>query len=214
MSPDGNWAYLANCGEADCAGPETGGQTSPDAGAWVVDIRNLKDPVTRGFIPSSQDTRPGEGMQAVDVTTKSFSGQMLVMDNEHCGKNGKGGVSLFDVSNPLNPVKLSEHWGDRGGISPGDSNDTHSAFVWDAGPNAYAVIVDNFETSDVDILDITNPKRPRLINELDLDSMFPQILQTQLGLVRVNLHDLVVKQSEPAGSCCWPPGTAATSSSM
>ena len=194
VSPDGNWAYLANWGEADCAGPETGGQTSPDAGAWVVDIRNLKDPVTKGFIPSTQDTRPGEGMQVVDVTTKSFSGQMLVMNNEHCGKNGKGGMSLFDVSDPLKPVKLSEHWGDRGGISAGDSNDTHSAFVWDAGANAYAVIVDNFETSDVDILDITNPKRPRLIREMDLDTLFPQILQTQLGLVQVNLHDVVVKQ--------------------
>jgi hypothetical protein len=194
VSPDGNWAYLANWGEPDCAGPETGGQNSPDAGAWVVDIRNLNDPVTRGFIPSSQDSRPGEGMQVVNISTKSFDGQMLVMNNEHCGKNGKGGVSLFDVSNPLKPVKLSEHWGDRGGISPGDSNDIHSAFAWDTGPNAYVVVVDNFETSDVDILDITNPKRPRLIREMDLDSLFPQILQTQLGLVQVNLHDVVVKQ--------------------
>jgi hypothetical protein len=194
VSPDGNWAYLANWGEPDCAGPETGGQTSPDAGAWVVDIRNLKDPVTRGFIPSSQDSRPGEGMQVVNITTKAFSGDMLVMNNEHCGKNGKGGVSLYGVSNPLKPVKLSEHWGDRGGISPGDSNDIHSAFAWDTGDKAYVVVVDNFETSDVDILDITNPKRPRLIRELDLDTMFPQITQVQLGLVQINLHDVVVKR--------------------
>src|SRR5918993_1248210 len=33
VSPDGNTAFLANWGEPDCAGPETGGQTSPDAGA-------------------------------------------------------------------------------------------------------------------------------------------------------------------------------------
>lgn len=33
VSPDGNYAFLANWGEPDCAGPEVGGQTSPDAGA-------------------------------------------------------------------------------------------------------------------------------------------------------------------------------------
>ncbi len=52
VSPDGKWAYLANWGEPDCAGPETGGQTSPDAGAWVVDLANLSNRVTKGFIPS------------------------------------------------------------------------------------------------------------------------------------------------------------------
>ena len=193
VSPDGNWAFLANWGEPDCAGPETGGQTSPDAGAWVIDIRDLTNPKEVGFIPAHQDSRPGEGMQVVNITTKSFSGDILVMNNEQCGKNGKGGVSLWNVTNPLKPVRLSEHFGDRGGIAPGDANDIHSAFAWDAGDKAYVVIVDNFETADVDILDITNPKRPRLIAEFDLDAMFPQTTQTQLGLVQINLHDMVVK---------------------
>lgn len=194
VSPDGQWAYLANWGEPDCAGPETGGQTSPDAGAWVVDISDLEDPKQVGFIPSSQDTRPGEGMQVVTITTPKFSGEVLVMNNEHCGKNGKGGVSLYDVTNPRKPVKLSEHFGDRANLSLGDTNDIHSAFAWDAGAKAYVVIVDNFETTDVDILDITNPKRPRLIGEFDLDAMLPGITQVQLGLVQIFLHDIVVKQ--------------------
>jgi hypothetical protein len=193
VSPDGQWAFLANWGEPDCAGPETGGQTSPDAGAWVVDISDLSDPQQVGFIASSQDTRPGEGMQVVTITTPRFSGDVLVMNNEHCGKNGKGGVSLFDVTNPLNPRKLSQHFGDRANISPGDTNDIHSAFAWDAGDKAYVVIVDNFETTDVDILDITNPKRPRLIGEFSLATMFPGITQTQLGLTQIFLHDIVVK---------------------
>ncbi|MFE6646645.1 LVIVD repeat-containing protein [Nocardioides sp. NPDC057772] len=194
VSPDGQWAYLANWGEPDCAGPEVGGQTSPDAGAWVVDIRDLEDPKKVGFIPSSQDTRPGEGMQVVTITTPKFSGEVLVMNNEQCGKNGRGGISLYDVTNPRKPVKLSEHFGDRANISRGDANDIHSAFAWDTGAKAYAVMVDNFETADVDILDITNPKRPRLVRELDLDTMFPGITQVQLGLVQINLHDVVVKR--------------------
>jgi hypothetical protein len=194
VSPNGQWAFLANWGEPDCAGPEVGGQTSPDAGAWVVDISDLTNPREVGFIPSHQDSRPGEGMQVVNVTTKSFSGDILAMNNEHCGKNGKGGVSLWDVSNPRKPYKLSEHFGDRANLSLGDSNDIHSVFVWDAGDKAYAVTVDNFENTDVDILDITNPKRPRLIRELQLDLLFPNITQTTLGLVQVNLHDMVVKR--------------------
>ena len=194
VSPDGNTAYLANWGEPDCAGPEVGGITSPDAGAWVVDIADLDNPKKIGFIPSHQDTRPGEGMQVERITTKFFSGEILAMNNEHCGKNGKGGLSLYDVSNPSNPVRLSTHTGDHANISPGDVNDTHSAFIWDTGANAYAVIVDNFENSDVDILDITNPKRPKLIREMQLDATFPGITQTPLGLVQVNLHDMVVKQ--------------------
>lgn len=69
-----------------------------------------------------------------------------------------------------------------------------SAFAWDAGDNAYVVMVDNFEATDVDILDVTNPSRPRLIREPDLDATFPGITQTPLGLVQVFLHDVVVKQ--------------------
>ncbi|HET9907292.1 MAG TPA: hypothetical protein VFQ23_11640 [Anaerolineales bacterium] len=193
ISPDGQWAFLANWGEPDCAGPETGGQNTPDAGAWVVDISDLENPVQVGFIPAHQDSRPGEGMQVVNVTTRQFNGNILVMNNEHCGKNGKGGVSLWDVTNPRVPKKLSEHFGDNANLSRGDANDIHSAFAWDAGDNAYVVIVDNFETADVDILDITNPKRPRLIRELDLDTMFPGITQVQLGLTQIFLHDVVVK---------------------
>ena len=61
VSPDGQWAFLANWGEAKCPlNSEAGGQNNPDAGAWVIDISNLSNPVTVGFIASSQDSRPGE----------------------------------------------------------------------------------------------------------------------------------------------------------
>jgi len=70
VDPDKDYAYLANWGEPDCEGPETGGQTSPDAGAWVIDISDPANPVEVGFIPSHQDTRPGEGMQVIELDTK------------------------------------------------------------------------------------------------------------------------------------------------
>ena len=198
VNPAGTYAFLANWGEPDCAGPETGGQNTPDAGAWVIDISDLSDPKTVGFIPAHQDSAPGEGMQVVNITTKHFNGDVLVMNNEQCGPQGKGGVSLWDVTNPLKPFKLSEHFGDRGQISLGDANDIHSAFAWDAGAKAYVVMTDNFESSatDVDILDITNPSRPRLIREINLDAEFPSIRQDSSvpNLVEVFLHDMVVKK--------------------
>jgi hypothetical protein len=195
VSPDGNTAFLANWGEPDCAGPETGGQTSPDAGAYVIDISNIEtDPDSAeliDFIPSHQDTRPGEGMQVVEITTSRFSGDILVMNNEACGKNAKGGVSLWDVTDPTNPKRLSEHFGDRSPGSP-DANEIHSAFAWDAGDSAYVVLTDNEEFPDVDILDITNPRRPRLIAEYDLNDF--DVDQPELGLTDSFLHDIVVKE--------------------
>ncbi len=111
----GNYAYLANWGQADCAGPERGGVNSPDAGAYVIDISDPENPVEVGFIAMPQDTRPGEGMQVANITTSRFSGDILVMNAEACGKNYKGGFMLYDVSNPLKPVKLAEGWGERTG---------------------------------------------------------------------------------------------------
>ncbi|MBT2512558.1 hypothetical protein [Arthrobacter sp. ISL-30] len=199
VSPDGNTAFLANWGEPDCAGPETGGMTSPDAGVYVVDISSVENDTAGagtsakqvGFIPSHQDTRPGEGMQVIEVTTPGFSGDMLVVNNELCGKNGKGGVSLWDVTDPLQPKKLSENFGDR---APGDrdANEIHSAFAWDAGDSAYVVLTDNAEFPDVDILDITNPQRPRLVAEYDLNDF--NVNQEDLGLTESFLHDMVVKE--------------------
>jgi hypothetical protein len=128
-------------------------------------------------------------MQVLTVTTKFFSGEMLVMNNEQCGKNGRGGVSLWNVTNPNKPAKLAENWGDRGFA---DFNDIHSAFAWDAGAKAYVVTVDNFEFPDVDILDITNPKRPRLIAEYDLNEH--AVDQPALNLTESFIHDMTVKK--------------------
>lgn len=196
VSPDGNWAFLANWGRPTCAAnSEAGGVNNPDAGVWVIDISDPSDPVQVGFIPHSQDSRPGEGMQVLRLKTKFFEGNVLVMNNEQCGKNGKGGVSLFDVTDPRKPFKLSEHFGDRGRA---DTNDIHSAFAWQAGDRAYLVMTDNFEATDVDILDITNPKRPRLIAEFNLNAMSTAagdpIDQPEIGLQESSLHDMIVKK--------------------
>jgi hypothetical protein len=189
----GNYAYLARFGGADCAGPEGGG---PDGGVYVIDISDPANPREVGFIGTHQDTLVGEGMQVVHVTTPEFTGDVLVLNHEGCGKNYKAGVSLWDVTDPLHPKKLSEHFGDftvdDQPNRPHDANQTHSAFLWDAGDRAYLVATDDEEVTDVDIFDVTDPKKPVLIGEFNLNEL--DISQPELGLVDSFLHDMVVKQ--------------------
>ncbi|MEX0666957.1 MAG: hypothetical protein WD313_01360, partial [Acidimicrobiia bacterium] len=86
-------------------------------------------------------------------------------------------------------MRLSENFGDFGFA---DFNEIHSAFAWDAGDAAYVVIVDNAEFPDVDILDITNPSRPRLIAEYDLNDF--DVDQPEINRTDSFIHDMVVKQ--------------------
>ena len=192
----GNYAYLAKWGAPDCAGPETGGQNSPDGGAYVIDISNLEQPREVGFIATRQDTLVGEGMQALSVGTSRFNGDILVMNHEICGKNGRGGFSLFDITDPLKPKKLSELQGDITVLGernrPHMANQYHSAFLWDAGSRAYLVATDDLEAQDVDIFDVTDPKRPSPVTEVDLNQY--DVAQPALGLTDSFLHDMVVKQ--------------------
>lgn len=68
----------------------------------------------------------------------------------------------------------------------------HSAFAWNAGDRAYLVTTDNDEAIDVDIHDITDPKKPRLVSETNLNPFGVQ--QPAFGLTDSFLHDMVVKK--------------------
>jgi hypothetical protein len=188
ISPDGNHAFLASWGVVTCK----------YNGVHVVDIADPARPREVAFIGSKEGSYPGEGVQALKLTTPSFNGDILVTNNEICkDKAGFGGMNIYDVSNPAHPTPLVEGIGDSTANGQGKkaANEIHSVFAWDAGDKAYAVIVDNEEQKDVDIIDITNPKKARLIAEYDLDETFPQIKQAAPpNLVEIFLHDIVVKQ--------------------
>lgn len=183
-----NYAYLASWGVVDCT----------YNGVHVVNIKDPANPKEVAFIQSKEGSYPGEGIQALNVETPSFKGDLLVSNNEKCkDKAGFGGMNLYDVTNPEHPTPLAVGVGDStvNGQGKKAANETHSVFAWDAGDKAYAVIVDNEEGTDVDIMDITDPKKPFLTAEYDLDETFPQILQSApSNLTEVFLHDLVVKQ--------------------
>ena len=182
------YAYLAAWGGAECK----------YNGVHVVDIRNPIAPEEVAFIQAKEGSYPGEGVQALHIDTPSFDGDIVVTNNEKCKPNaGFGGLNIYDVSNPEHPTPLTEGFGDESVPGQGKkaANEIHSVFAWDAGSKAYAVIVDNEEGDDVDIVDITNPKKPVLIAEYDLDEDFPQIVQaTPPNLVEIFHHDVVVKE--------------------
>ncbi|GCB44009.1 hypothetical protein [Streptomyces sp. NL15-2K] len=181
------YAYLASWGGVGC----------DNTGVHVVDIRKPSKPKVAGFIPAPAGSAPGEGIQTVRLSTPAFTGDVLVSNNEVCGEGGAGGMNLYDVTDPAEPKVLAEGVGDftLGGEQSEKANDIHSVFAWDAGDKAYAVIVDNLEAVNTDIMDITDPAKPRLVAEYDLSETFPQIVQAAPeNLKEIFLHDMVVKK--------------------
>lgn len=186
----GDYAYLAAWGVVTCK----------YNGVHVVDISDVESPREVAFIQSQERSYPGEGVQAVPISTPYFDGALLVTNNEKClnkAQPGFGGMNIYDVTDPAHPTPLAEGVGDFtvNGQGKKAANEIHSVFAWDAGAKAYAVMVDNEEGTDVDIMDITNPKKAFLTAEYDLDEEFPQILQAApSNLVEVFLHDMIVKE--------------------
>ncbi len=183
----GNYAYLTVRDPEGCS----------DAGVAIMDISNPAAPAQVGFIDATEGSFPGEGAQVLDVKTKSFTGQVLLFNNEICGDDGLGGVTMWDVTNPAAPVVLSAHAGDTTIIDEDPNpafNETHSVLGWTDGKKAYAVLVDNYETADVDILDITDPRKPVLVSETDLNDF--GVLQDESTPLGANsfLHDVEVQK--------------------
>jgi hypothetical protein len=199
VSAKGNYAYLTMFYEPTCG----------RGGVQIVDIADPANPKAVSYIPSHVDTYSGEGSQVVTLDTPAFKGDLLVYQNEWCPQttNGVGGITLVDVTNPLQPKKLVEGAGDftkrdgtqSGGVPQTKANQTHSAFAWEQRDGAgnktgkvYVVLVDDLEEPDVDILDISNPSKPKLISETNLDQ-FAQTGPTRPHGDSVFSHDMVVK---------------------
>jgi hypothetical protein len=158
------YAYLAQYSPG-CAADGAGG-------AYVVDISNPATPKEVGFIPAHQGSYVGEGVHAIHVDTPAFTGDVLALNNEVCGAGGLGGVSLWDVTDPLHPTPLAENFGDTtdSAGNPRPVVQYHSVFAWQQGGRAFVVASDDEETpfSDIDIMEITDPRHPVVASETGL----------------------------------------------
>jgi hypothetical protein len=194
VSAYGNYAYLTAFRAADCLG----------GGAWIVDMTDPADPVEAGFLPTTQGNYAGEGSQVITPKHGAYAGRQLFLhQNETCdaalaAASGKarflGGVNIWDVTDPLDPVLLVEHAGDDDGVRQ-NPNTVHSMFAWNShvDERVYAVFQDNIEFTDVDIFDITDPAAPVMVNDtLDLWDLFGVQQSSPANLTSVFHHDMMV----------------------
>ena len=106
-------------------------------------------------------------------------------------------MTLVDVTNPLKPKKLVEGFGDftNNGKSQRHANQVHSAFGWvnDETGRAYVIMTDDEEATDTDIIEITNPSRPKWVADYDLTPAVGAAAGAVHGDA-VFIHDEIVKK--------------------
>jgi hypothetical protein len=193
----GDHAYLTAFREPTCE----------QAGVHVMDISDPAAPfeVTDAFIPTTVGSYAGEGIQVIPMDNQFFTGDLLIHQNETCPAGPpppsvaeKGGINLWDVTDPTEaePVKL--HAGDLAGGLDAGPNQTHSMRAWTNAfdGRTYVVLVDDEELTDIDILDITDPFHPVLINDdlnldetpFDVDQASPSNLTASFS------HDMMIEK--------------------
>ena len=196
----GNYAFLTAFRQPTC---EAGG-------AHTIDISNPVRPVEvpAAFMPTTPGNFAGEGAQTLGVKNGSFEGVLFIHQNETCPNAAaptdprtRGGINIWDVSDPRRPRLLAAHAGDytdEDGAPKAQANQTHSMFAWTSAVDGrtYVALVDVEESTNVDIMDISDPTSPLLVNDsLDLSKPPFSVGQaTPENLQSVFSHDLVVKR--------------------
>lgn len=172
--------------------------TSPcgTGGFYTVDISDPANPTEVSFTAFPPQSFPGEGMQVVKLNTPAFKGDVLLTNNENCSNatdaTRVGGMSLYDVTDPTNIVPLAIGKGDTNGGTLTRARQIHSVFGWQAGKRAFAIIVDNEEIADVDIMEITDPANPVHLKETSILD-WPGAQAPLANGESIFLHDMVVK---------------------
>jgi len=184
-----DYAYLGSFDDIAC--------TLDTTGTHIVDITDPTAPTKVAFIADKPATRTND-VKVAHLETPNFIGEILVASNEPCGSQfvprlnsngvsgnaGRGGVAIWDVSDPTNPKALRQNYLDFG---------VHNSFIWQQGNNAYMLLVDDNNVQDVHIVDITKPRTPKEIavtGQLDWPT-----LSDNIGVGEVFLHDVWVQDN-------------------
>ena len=200
VSAYGNYAFLTAFREPTCE----------QTGAHVINIADPAHPfeVQSAFMPTDDGNFAGEGSDVLEMDNEFFQGVLFMHQNETCpgapppsAPRTRGGINIWDITDAEHPDLLVAHAGDytdpAGGMDD-QANQTHSQFAWtDKFSNrTYVVLVDDEETTDIDILDITDPRNPVLVNDtLNLDEPpFDVDQAAPSNLTSVFSHDMMVQR--------------------
>ncbi|HET7704332.1 MAG TPA: PA domain-containing protein [Candidatus Limnocylindrales bacterium] len=183
----GNYAYLSarRLNTSPCGA----------GGFYTIDISDPTAPSEVGFTAFPPQSYPGEGMHVIRLNTPKFKGDVLLANNENCGTNPArvGGMSIYDVTDPTDITPLAVGKGDTNNGALPRARQIHSVFGWQSGKRAFAIIVDNEEITDVDIMEITDPTDPVHIKEVSILD-WPGAHAPLANGESVFLHDMVVKR--------------------
>jgi hypothetical protein len=144
----------------------------PEAGVWVWDVHNKNKP---SFV-TTIESEPGDRTNDVKVATLN-SGDILVMSNEAC-TDGDGGIEIYDVNDPTNPVKLASITIDElnpisdalfGGLQ---NLGVHNLWLFTQGSNDYVAAVSEGAFDNFRVYDITDPTNPTLIAAWGAEEIF------------------------------------------
>ena len=187
----GNHAYLGTFDDIVCSLDFTG--------VHVVDISDPANPEKVAFIPAKPGTRNND-VKVTHLETPYFTGEILVASNEACGSPflprlqasgvgtppGQGGVAIWDVTNPERPVALKQNF---------LKFPVHNTYTYQQGENAYMLVVDDVNTQDLTIVDVTKPQSPKVIattGQLD----WPDTIAAEFGeTAAAFLHDVWAQEN-------------------
>ncbi len=200
VSAYGNYAFLTAFREPTCE----------QAGAHVINIADPTHPfeVQSAFMPTTPNNYAGEGSDVLEMDNAFFKGVLFMHQNETCpgaspptAPRTRGGINIWNISNPEHPQLLVAHAGDYtapNGALENQANQTHSQFAWTNkfDGRTYVVLVDDEELTDVDIMDITDPRNPVMVNDtLDLgEAPFDVDQASPANLTSVFSHDMMVQR--------------------
>lgn len=197
----GNYAFLTAYREPTCE----------RTGAYVIDISDPEAPfeVRSAFIETTAGNYVGEGPSVIEIDNEHFSGPVLIHGNEiyaqaHApdptGPRQRGGINIWDISDPEHAELLVAHAGDYTDVdgSPLDQAvEVYYAFPWndDFTGRTYVAMVTVKVTTDIVIMDITDPRNPVVVNSLDLRvPPFSVAQETPEGLNSVFAHAVSVQR--------------------
>ncbi len=188
----GNYAYLGAFHNPVCSFDITG--------VRVIDISDPTDPTLAAFIPASPGSRNND-VKVASLDTSNWSGDILVRTNEQCGtpfvprtqsngvsgNAGRGGIDIFDVTDPTKPHALKQNFLPK-------ANGIHNTYIWqDGNGNAYLLAVDDVALDDVIVVDITKPQSPKEIARTG-QADWPSDIAAEIEGPAIFLHDVWVQK--------------------